>query len=114
MQLDRGNLLLIPGWIWIVGCTGREKIKSGIPELKVSTEATSDNDGLARFTVDASDLQLWSPDTPKLYRVEISTDTDRVGDEVGFRTIETRGPDILLNDRPIFLRGIDIHEQQPD
>ena len=30
---------------------------------------------------------------------------------IGFRTIATRGPDILLNGRPIFLRGISLHEE---
>ena len=32
-------------------------------------------------------------------------------DEIGFRTIETRGREILLNGKPIFLRGISIHEE---
>jgi beta-glucuronidase len=30
---------------------------------------------------------------------------------IGFRTIETKGPDILLNDKSIYLRGISIHEE---
>ena len=33
-------------------------------------------------------------------------------DEVGFRTIETCGKQILLNGQPIFLRGISIHEEK--
>jgi len=34
-----------------------------------------------------------------------------LNDEIGFRTIETRGKQILLNGKPIFLRGICSHEE---
>jgi beta-glucuronidase len=56
---------------------------------------------------------LWSPKNPKLYRVIISGEGDTVTDEIGFRTIETRGTQILLNGKPIFLRGISMHEEAP-
>jgi len=36
-----------------------------------------------------------------------------VEDSIGFRTIEVRGGEILLNGRPIFLRGVCIHEEAP-
>jgi beta-glucuronidase len=38
---------------------------------------------------------------------------DEVRDQIGFRSIETRGSEILLNGRPIFLRGICMHEEAP-
>ena len=34
-------------------------------------------------------------------------------DRIGFRTIETQGPRIVLNGEPIFLRGVSIHEESP-
>ena len=40
--------------------------------------------------------------------------TDYVNDEIGFRTIETKGTDILLNGKSIFLRGICLHEENPN
>ena len=43
----------------------------------------------------------------------IETETDRVEDEIGFRSIETKGNEILLNGRPVFLRGVCIHEEAP-
>src|SRR5262249_29378887 len=91
--------------------TESQKVTIRIPELKVSAEATADKDGLLRFVLDAPSLELWSPEKPKLYRVEITTGGDRVSEEIGFRTIETRGIDILLNGKSIFLRGIDMHEE---
>ncbi len=58
-------------------------------------------------------MQRWAPETPKLYKVRISAGQDAVEDMVGFRTIETRGTEILLNGKPIFLRGISIHAEAP-
>lgn len=54
--------------------------------------------------------QLWSPDDPKLYDVSLSCLTDTVRDRVGFREIRRSGMDILLNGKPIFLKGISCHE----
>jgi beta-glucuronidase len=79
--------------------------------LKLATQASSDKPGLFRFSLDAPNLELWSPERPKLYRVEITTATDQIAEDIGFRTIEARGTDILLNGKSIFLRGIDLHEE---
>lgn len=54
--------------------------------------------------------ELWSPNSPRLYAVSLETDTDRVRDEVGFREIRTEGREILLNGKPLFLRGVSCHE----
>ena len=113
IQLEGDSSHRIAGWVRLAGASGPQKIDIRIPELKISSEATTDKDGLARFTLAAPNLQLWSPEHAKLYRVEISTDADRISDEIGFRTIETRGTEILLNGHPVFLRGIDVHEEAP-
>ncbi len=39
---------------------------------------------------------------------------DIIADSIGFRTIETRGKQLLLNGKPIFLRGVSIHEEAPN
>ena len=96
-----------------------------IPELKVKQLCTTDADGLASLTVriPAKRLSLWSPENPKRYCVTLSLDgtsdtgsrvSDLIADSIGFRTIETRGKQILLNGQPIFLRGICIHEEKPN
>jgi beta-glucuronidase len=36
-----------------------------------------------------------------------------VADEIGFRSIQVQGTKILLNGKPIFLKGINIHEERP-
>ena len=64
--------------------------------------------------VNAKKLQLWSPENPKRYQVELTLDNCTIADEIGFRTIETRDKQILLNGKPVFLRGICIHEEKPN
>jgi beta-glucuronidase len=45
--------------------------------------------------------------------VRLQAATDVLEDEMGFRTIEVRGTDILLNGKPVFLRGVSIHAEAP-
>lgn len=84
-----------------------------IPELHLTLSGKTDPDGNWRASVPApAGLRLWSPDTPKLYHVTVSSGADRLADEVGFRTIAVKGSQILLNGQPIYLRGISVHEEE--
>ncbi len=52
----------------------------------------------------------WSPDHPHLYVVKLelqvgSVEVDKVEHSFGFRTIETRGGQILLNSKPLYMRA---------
>ncbi len=85
-----------------------------IPELKVNEQVETAADGTALVTLKAKNLQLWSPDSPKRYRVEVGLGDEVIADSIGFRTIETRGKQILLNGQPIFLKGISMHEEKPN
>lgn len=82
-----------------------------IPELKINWSYGMPPSGSATFDIPAEGIRYWSPESPKLYRVLIRTGTETMTDEIGFRTIETNGPDILLNGKSIYLRGISIHEE---
>ena len=85
-----------------------------IPELKQSQQLTTTADGTVSASFKVRNLQLWSPDSPKRYRVEIGLGNEVIADSIGFRTIETRGKQMLLNGQPIFLKGISIHEEKPN
>jgi beta-glucuronidase len=113
LQLDRTNREHISGWVQLTGAATPETVKVRIPELKVETTATTDSNGRANVSIDTHGLKLWSPESPKLYLVEVESGKDRVKDEIGFRTIEVRGTDILLNGKPVYLRGISVHEESP-
>ena len=87
-----------------------------IPELKLEQKLTTDAEGKVSGTmkVSAKKLTLWSPENPKRYQVQVTLDNSTVADEIGFRTIETRDKQILLNGQPIFLKGISIHNEKPN
>ena len=112
VQLRKGSATTIAGWVRLNGGRPRQQVSIRIPEAHVSATATTDGKGYAEFTT-AANLTLWSPANPKLYDVTIAAETDTVHDQIGFRTIEVKGTDILLNGKPIFLRGVSIHEEAP-
>ncbi len=112
IQLQKGSRERISGWARLNGNKLHQKFTVRIPEARISKDFTTDENGYAEINFNA-DLTLWSPNNPKLYDVAIEAETDRVQDQIGFRTIETRGTEILLNGRPIFLRGVCIHEEAP-
>ncbi len=101
---------IIHGKVFIDGNTV-ENIDVRIPELKLKSRIISDENGIAEFSFHPRKLELWSPENPKLYRIEIDAGTDKLIDSVGFRTISVKGKEILLNDMPVFLKGISIHEE---
>ena len=84
-----------------------------IADLHIALSGTTDAQGNWQTTMAAPrTLIRWSPDQPRLYDVSISAGDDTWRDRVGFRTVEVRGSDILLNGKPIFLRGISLHEEE--
>jgi beta-glucuronidase len=85
-----------------------------IPDLGVRAEGRTDAHGRATFALPASGVERWSPESPRRYDVVVTTAADRVADRVGFRTVAVRGTDLLLNGRPIFLRGVAMHEEAFD
>jgi beta-glucuronidase len=68
--------------------------------------------GLASISIRAR-LDLWSPESPKLYDVEIDSSSDRITDRIGFRSIQASGKDLLLNGKPLHLRGVSLHAEAP-
>ena len=100
----------IEGWVRVADSANRRPVTVSIPALSVADEFSVDYDGFANFSFD-TEPQRWSPDSPFLYDVNIAYAEDRVDDRIGFRSIEVRGEDILLNGVPVFLKGISLHEE---
>jgi beta-glucuronidase len=113
LHLSRTNHDLIEGYVHVEGAPAGTKVTVTIPELAATTEVSVDASSRAAITLPVKSLSLWSPENPKLYKVEISSASDKTEDDIGFRTIETRGTQILLNGKPVFLRGISIHAEAP-
>jgi beta-glucuronidase len=59
----------------------------------------------------------WSPESPTLYRLKVAVRTGgsifETTAPVGFRQIEVKGTQILLNGKPVFLKGANYHEMYP-
>ena len=71
--------------------------------------------GRAKVHLTVPGVRLWAPDDPFLYELSLALgNADRLVDEyrmrVGIRTVEVRGSQLLLNGKPIFLRGFGKHE----
>ena len=113
VHLERGEGAAIAGWVHVEEAHAGEKVEVEIPELG----AQAIGDGGRRRTSGASfrgkGLERWSPETPKLYKVAIRAGADSIDELMGFRTVETRGTEILLNGKPIFLRGVSVHAEAP-
>ena len=112
IQLKKGSLNNVLGWVQLNGAKTNQKITIKIPELNLKYKTKTDDKGFAKIEF-ASKFTLWSPENPKLYKVIIESETDAVEDSIGFRNIEVKGSEILLNNKPIFLKAVNIHEENP-
>ncbi|MBV5281346.1 MAG: glycoside hydrolase family 2 [Paludibacter sp.] len=112
IQLRKGSSKEVLGWIKLNGEGKQQRIKVRIPELGLKYSTKSDNSGVAKLNF-SSAFKLWSPDSPKLYKVVVECETDTIEDEIGFRNIEVKGSKIVLNGKPIFIKAVNIHEENP-
>ncbi|TDO20178.1 glycoside hydrolase family 2 protein [Pedobacter duraquae] len=113
VQLAKGNTQRIEGFVQLSDSVAGRKVNISIPELKWNLEVTTDQFGRAPIGSKISKLSLWSPESPKLYTVTVSSNEEKIQDKIGFRTIETSGNNILLNGKSVFLRGISLHDENP-
>jgi beta-glucuronidase len=100
----------INGTVFLDNSKEGDLINISIAELKINQNLQADKNGVASFVFSPKNLDFWSPENPKLYKIEITTSADKLIDSVGFRTISTKDKQVLLNEKPVFLRGISIHE----
>ena len=79
--------------------------------VRVTARIDPQRPRLQTAQIHVDDVQLWTPETPHLYAIEIRCGDDKVQTYCGFRTVEV-GPDdkgvprFKLNGKPYFLRGV--------
>lgn len=111
VQLKKATRDTLQGWVQLDGPkAANAQVELAIPQANVAATVKTDSTGRAHFELPIQ-VQLWEPDAPKRYSVSLISEEDAVSEQVGFRTIETRGEDILLNGKTVFLRGISMHEE---
>jgi beta-glucuronidase len=113
LHLDRATRTKIEGWVQLAGTPAGATVSVVIPALGAHTSAMVGEDGRAMVRLLPHALQPWSPENPKLYTVDLTAGSDVIHEQMGFKTFEARGTELLLNGKPIFLRGISIHAEAP-
>ncbi|WP_207534390.1 glycoside hydrolase family 2 protein [Desertivirga arenae] len=109
IQLKKGSLNQVAGWVKL-NTKRKEDVFLEIPEAGIRKALRADSNGYISILFTAK-LSPWSPEHPRLYKVLLRTKEDLIQDEIGFRSIEVKDGEILLNKKPVFLRGISFHEE---
>lgn len=110
IQLDPADSTYIKGHLSLNGEDHAQKsVVIAIPELGVYSEVVTNAKGIGTFKIKVDEVRYWSVEDPYLYQVAIKTEKEEINDQIGLRTISTEGTRILLNGKPIFLKGISIH-----
>jgi beta-galactosidase len=83
---------------------------------KLSTRLQPPREGSVSWQVDVPDVGPWSAELPRLYplRIRLIEPSGDVAEEVelqiGFRRVEIRGLDLLINGRRVPIRGVNRHD----
>ncbi|WP_291858215.1 glycoside hydrolase family 2 protein [Marinilabilia sp.] len=112
ISLSEDTYTEISGWVQLDGENPQTSVKVSIPELKKEVSVTPDENGRGAFSISAKP-ELWSPENPKLYEISLSVAGKTMNEQIAFRHVDTRGNEILVNDKPVYLSGICIHEEAP-
>jgi beta-glucuronidase len=104
---------VVEGWVKLNQAPAAgETITIEIPALKFKQQIPATGQTTA-VSFKLPKVKLWSVEKPNLYKVTVSTKEDQTTDKIGFRTIEAHGTQVLLNGKPIFMRGVSIHGEIP-
>jgi beta-galactosidase len=98
------------------GLSQPDDVRHALAEL---VEATGVASGVARLGIDLPRVRPWSHEEPALYRLSVEL-VDRSGSvvetaevRVGFRDVRVVGNELLINGRPVLIRGVNRHDFDP-
>ena len=86
----------------------------------VYTKTNGAKFGQAGWNMVNLDIQPWTAETPVLYNLTLSlidknhNEIEVIRQRIGFRHIEIKGGQLLVNGQPILIKGADRHELDPD
>lgn len=90
-----------------------QSVRLNVPELNASLKIKSISENkISSEGIGAICKEKWSPQNPKLYDVIIEVGEDKLKEKLACRTVQALEDKILLNDKPIFLKGISIHAEE--
>jgi beta-glucuronidase len=113
VHLKPGSRNGLEGYVHVEDAPEGTPVSIRVPEASLATTVKTDSNGRAEFEIPGKNLSLWSPESPRLYKVQIEAGQDSLSDDIGFRDIRVDGTRILLNGKPIFLYGVNAHAEAP-
>ncbi len=95
------------------------KVKLELLDCQGNVVTEGQSTGRQPVTLTVNNPKKWTAETPNLYTLRVTlTQGDRVLQvvpvKVGFRKIEVRNAQVLVNGQPILIKGADRHELDPD
>ena len=70
--------------------------------------------GKASLRQSIKSVHCWSAETPYLYKIVVSIPTESAAFNVGFRSVEIKNSQLLVNGMPILVKGANRHEMHPE
>ncbi|KAG9255786.1 putative beta-galactosidase [Emericellopsis atlantica] len=94
----------------IQGSEGDVALKLYSPDGSLLKQDTFKSSASSAVVVDGKDLKLWSAEDPVLYTVTLTFAERTIAQRIGFRRVERKDPNFLINGRPIIFYGMNRHE----
>jgi len=88
-------------------------------EVYTATKPVTNTTTSVDFSTTINNVQKWSNETPNLYRYTIGWDGDNKDDaqvisgRTGFRKVEIKNAQLLVNGNAVMVNGVNIHEHHP-
>ena len=98
---------------------GKANLEANLYDAEGNAVAEGLKFNVSSLMFNVPNAKPWTAETPYLYTLEIAVKkgtetTEVVKQKVGFRNIEIKGGQLLVNGQPILIKGADRHELDPD
>lgn len=86
---------------------------------KIAAKRGYDNVADLKYNLSIKNIQPWTAETPNLYTLVVTlhqgnSTVEVVPVKVGFRHVEIKNSQLLVNGQPVLIKGADRHEMDPD
>lgn len=101
------------------GSSAKFTLMQGSKQIAQVT-AKSDKKDQIKVSIPVKNPAKWSAEAPNLYDLVVEVFdakgvvTEVINQKVGFRSIEIKNAQVLINGRPVLFKGVDRHEMDPD
>ena len=97
-----------------VTCKGDVPVKLSLEDADGKQVATAQAKGSTTITMNIKNPKKWTAETPYLYKLYATTAEETIPLKVGFREVELKNAQVLVNGQPVLFKGVNRHELDPD